>query len=241
MKKNKNMEIPKIEKQLEIKMQENSKAVLHIYGTIGRHYWYDDSRISADDVADKLDEIGEVEEINVRINSGGGDVFESIAILNNLKRHQSKIRVTVDGLAASGASLIAMAGELEMFPTSMLMVHKAWTFAAGNADNLREEADRLDKIDSSVLAGYKEKFQGDEEDLKQLIAQETYLTAAECEDMFGAVILEESGEPEEPVDPNEVKNSILNKIRMQKKEPSKVPAEPQVVPAQNILNKFKQI
>lgn len=211
--------IPIIAARCEAVRKDNA-ATLYIYGTIARSSWWDDDVVSASTVKEALEEIGEVEEIRVYINSGGGDVFESIAIMNQLKQHSAKIQVMIDGLAASGASIVAMAGdEIKMSPSSMMMVHKAWSFAVGNADDFRKLAEDMDKIDSAVFEAYKPRFQGEDEDLRALISNETWLTAAECLDMGFCTALTEKTPAE---DPEDVKNSILERIRAQaaaKKQP----------------------
>ena len=133
---------------------DNEVAEMYLYGTIREAYpWEDeDECISANRVLNALKEVGE-KDIDIHINSGGGDVFESIAIHNTLKQHKGKVNIIVDALAGSGASVIAMAGDtVKMFDSSMMMIHKAWTVAMGNSDDLRKQADDLEKIDSSVQA-----------------------------------------------------------------------------------------
>ncbi|HCM13154.1 MAG TPA: Clp protease, partial [Lachnospiraceae bacterium] len=90
-------------------------------------------------------------DVNVHINSPGGDVFESIAICNLFKQYDGDITIIDDALAGSGASIIATAGKkVIMYTNSMQMIHNAWTYAAGNADELRKVANDLDKIDTAV-------------------------------------------------------------------------------------------
>ena len=205
------MEIPKIETRLEINNESDSNtADLYLYGSIREAYWWDDEDdcISAKSVK-KLLKDTTAKKINVHINSPGGDVFESIAIGNLLKQSNAEINIVDDSLAGSGASLIAMSGNhIQMFPNSMMMIHKAWTYAGGNADELRKCADQLDKIDSAVKSSYKNRFVGTDEELENLIKDETWLTADECL-TFGfcdEIITEEK--QEEPV-----KNSLFNKYK----------------------------
>lgn len=208
------VEIPKIQTRLEVKNEVDSDvAELYLYGVIRQAYWWDeeDDCISAKGVRRKLEGL-KGKDINVHINSGGGDVFESIAICNLLKQHDGEINIYIDAMAGSGASIIATAGKnVYMFTNSMQMIHKAWTIVLGNADELREEANKLDKIDSSVKASYMSKFVGTEEELEKLIADETYLTAEECL-AFGLCteILDE--EKEEPPQ-NSIKETLFNKYK----------------------------
>lgn len=93
--------------------------------------------------------------INVRINSPGGDVFDGLAIYNALKAHPAKIVSTIEGIAASAASFIALAGEtVTMAPSAFMMIHKAWGFTIGNADDHRDAVNTLDKIDGQLAAVY---------------------------------------------------------------------------------------
>lgn len=201
------MENTKIETRLEVK-NETEVAELYLYGTIREAYPWDEeeSCISAKRVMSFLKEL-KGKPINVHINSGGGDVFESIAICNLLKQHDEEINISIDGLAGSGASIIAMAGKKVCMPSNtMMMIHKAWTFAMGNSDELRKVADDLDKIDSSVLESYKERFVGTDEELSDLIKDETWLTADECL-AFG--FCDEIPQKEEPR--NNIKQTLFNK------------------------------
>src|SRR5690606_37040464 len=121
--------------------------------------------------------------INLYINSSGGSVFEGIAIHNMLKRHKAKINVHIDALAASIASVIAMSGDTIFMPkNSMLMIHHAWTFAIGNAEQLRKTADDLDRITNSSKQSYLQKA-GDkltDEKLTEMLDAETWLSADEA-------------------------------------------------------------
>jgi len=228
----KNKEIPKIETRLEVKNEVDSEvAELYLYGTIRQAYWWDDDEdcISAKRVKNALKELT-AKPINIHINSGGGDVFESIAICNLLKQHDADINIYIDSMAGSGASIIATAGKnVFMFSNSMQMIHKAWTYVYGNADELRKTAEDLDKIDTSVKASYMSKFVGTEEELEILIADETYLTADECL-AFGLCteILNEREEEKEP------ENRISNKVSLFEKY--KVKTE---TPKETLFNKLK--
>lgn len=122
--------------------------------------------------------------INVEINSPGGDVFAGVAIYNMLKNSGKEIIVKVMGVAASAASLIAMAGDtIQMPKNTMMMVHNPWSFAMGNADELRETADTLDKIGASLLGTYVAKTGMDEAKMKELLATDTWMTADEALEM----------------------------------------------------------
>lgn len=212
------MKNTKIETRLEVKNEVDSEvAELYLYGTIREAYWWDDEEdcISAKRVRSSLNELSG-KNINVHINSGGGDVFESISINNLLKNHDGEINVFIDGLAGSGASIIAMAGKKVYMPgNTMMMIHKAWTYAAGNSDELRKIADDLDKIDSAADASYKDRFVGTDEELIQLISDESWLTAEECL-AFGLcdeILSEKKEEGQKETIENNVKENLFNKYK----------------------------
>ncbi|WP_317986824.1 head maturation protease, ClpP-related, partial [Escherichia coli] len=132
--------------------EDDSPAELLIYGYIGEF-----DEVSSSDIVNKLKDISS-NTINVKINSYGGSVFTAQAILSSLKRHKANITVYIDGIAASAATIIAMAGDKIIIPSnSMMMIHNPWTFAAGDADELRDIAEMMDKIRNSILSAYKEK------------------------------------------------------------------------------------
>lgn len=209
------VKIPKIETRLEVKNEANSDtAELYLYGTIRQSYWWDeeeeDNIISAKRVKKALKDL-KGKAINVHINSGGGDVFESIAIGNLLKQHDGEVNIYIDSLAGSGASVVAMPGEkIYMFSNSMMMIHRAWTYTSGNAEELRKKADDLEKIDEAVKSSYKNRFVGTDEELSELIKAGSWLTAEECLAFgFCDEILEEKKE-EEPAK-NNIKETLFNK------------------------------
>ncbi len=158
---------------------------LNLYGIIRKaSYWDKEGAsdfISSEAVKSILSEAGDVMQIDVHINSPGGDVFESIAINNKLRQHKASVNVYIDSLAGSGASIIAMAGDKIYMPANaMLMIHKAQTFVVGNADELRQVAKDLDKIDEAVTASYKERWVGEDKELEDLIKVGTWITADEA-------------------------------------------------------------
>lgn len=122
-------------------------------------------------------------EVNVEINSPGGDVFAGLAIYNGLRNSGKKVNVKVLGIAASAASLVAMAGDtIEMPENTFMMIHNPWTFAAGDAEDLREQADLLDKIGDSLASTYARRTGKSAEEIQTLLAAETWFTAQEAVD-----------------------------------------------------------
>ncbi len=115
--------------------------------------------------------------INLRINSPGGDVFDGIAMYNDLKAHRATVNVTVTGLAASAASVIAMAGDsVEMGLNSFIMIHNTWLMAVGNSNDLREVADILDQIDEAVAKTYTDRTGIPAKDIAAMMDAETWLS-----------------------------------------------------------------
>ena len=122
--------------------------------------------------------------INIRINSPGGDVFDGIAIYTNLIDSKKNIKTICDGIAASSASIIFTAGTEREMPTgSMLMIHKAWTFAMGNDRDMIKAADRLQKVDDQLVSIYHERSKYDEKKIKKMMEEETYIDGKEAVEM----------------------------------------------------------
>ncbi|HXF75900.1 MAG TPA: head maturation protease, ClpP-related [Methylomirabilota bacterium] len=157
-----------------IEARSQAEAEIAIYDEIGIF------GISAKKFIEDLKKLGNPRRLNVRINSPGGDVFDGIAIYNALKRHPATVVVTIDGLAASIASVIAMAGDKIVMPdNSMMMIHNPWGGVLGEAEDMREFADTLDKIKLSIIATYRRSGKTDEE-IAALMDAETWYSAAEA-------------------------------------------------------------
>lgn len=117
-------------------------------------------------------------EVHLRIDSPGGDVFAARAMQQAIREHQGDVIVHVDGVAASAASLIAVTGTKTLMAAgSMLMIHKAWTFAMGNGEELRKTADLLDQIDMTIAESYAAVAKGEASHFLDLMAAETWFTA----------------------------------------------------------------
>lgn len=148
-----------------------------LYGPIGG-YWEDS--VYAPDVVAALSRIGD-QPAHIRINSPGGDVFEGMAIRNALTSHKPGITVTVDGIAASAASFIAMAAPVvRMHGLSMFMIHRASVMAWGHDEDLMSAVDLLRKVDSMMVADYAAKTGMPEEEIRAAMNAETYYTAQEA-------------------------------------------------------------
>lgn len=181
----------------EMKMSANqNEADVFIYGDIVSNQW-DDIDTTASSFKKDLDGLGEISTINLHINSPGGSVFEGIAIYNMLKRHKAKVNVFVDALAASIASVIAMAGDTIFMPkNSMLMIHNPWTFGMGNANDFRKLADDLERIGASSSQTYLSKAGSKltEEKLQELLDNETWLSADEAFEYGLCDVVEEANQ-----------------------------------------------
>lgn len=121
--------------------------------------------------------------VTIRINSAGGSVDEAIAIYNALKRHPGAVHVAIDSIAASAASFIAMAGEkISIANGGTIMIHSPWTLAMGNANELRKTADTLDVYEARLIGAYMDRMgkNYNEEEVKQMLAEETWFTATDA-------------------------------------------------------------
>lgn len=153
-----------------------------IYEDIGENWWTGGG-ITAKIIAAAIQQAGVFDRISVRVNSPGGDCFEGVAIYNLLRAQGKPIDVYVDGLAASAASVIAMAGDtIAVGLGAMIMIHNASTFAYGDGNELRKMADTLDKISETVGTIYVEKTKQTAEEIKALMDAETWMGAQEAID-----------------------------------------------------------
>lgn len=175
---------------------EEKSGEIYIYGEIVSYRWYEEDT-TAKSFKEDLDALGDIDVLNVYINSPGGSVFQGQAIVSILKRLNSTINVHIDGMAASIASVIAMAGHTIHMPSnSMMMIHNPWTLTYGNASELRKQADDLDKIRESMISMYLDKAgeKLDRDTLVNLLDKETWLTAQECYDYGLCDVIEEEKE-----------------------------------------------
>lgn len=153
-------------------------AEISIYDEIGM--W----GVTAKQFISDLKALGDVKDITVSINSPGGSVFDGLAIYNALRASGANVTVKVMGIAASIASIIAMAGKKIVMPeNSFMMIHNPLNVIYGNADDMREMADILDKVGSSLVATYVARTGKSEEEVKALMDAETYMTAAEAKEL----------------------------------------------------------
>ncbi len=164
---------------------------LTLYGEISNETWWGDE-VTPKEFKSDLDELGEIDTLNIYINSPGGDVFAGQTIYSILKRHKAHKKIYIDGLAASIASVIAMAGNTIFMPkNAMMMIHNPWTIGMGNAKDFRKLAEDLDKIRESLIAAYEGHSVLTRDEIIEIMDSETWLTATECEEYGFCDVVEE--------------------------------------------------
>lgn len=169
-----------------------------LYGPIGPDFWEPENAITAKSVMAQLAEISG--DVTVRISSGGGDVYEGIDIMQTLKNHDGEVTVIVESLAASAASFIAVGGadRVLMRKSSEMMLHRAWTLAEGNADDVRKTLADLERQDNKLANIYAGKAGGEVQDWLDAMSAETWYTAEEAvaAGLADGIVAEKSSAPE---------------------------------------------
>lgn len=224
--------------------EEKSEANIYIYGDITSWEWFDND-VSSYTLARQLEDL-DVNNINVYINSYGGEVGEGLAIYNSLKRHKAKIKTYCDGFACSIASVIFMAGnERIMSNASLLMIHNAWTWASGNANDFRKQADDLDAITQASINAYMENVNITEEEVKAMLDNETWLSYQNAlEYGFATSVVNENNNNKASQSVKKLlqriilDNQIKNKNKEAKEEPIESTQEPVQEPIKEKVNKF---
>ena len=207
-----------------MKNEEENSADMILYGTIGSDEWWDDicDKTFKEDIAN----LGEVENINLHINSPGGSVFAAVAIANTLKNHKAKVTAYIDGLAASAATIITSACDVVKMPKNALfMIHNPLTWAYGNKQELEKTGILLDKVKDSILETYLAKAKDKtKEELSALMDEEKWFNAEEAKE-YG-FIDEIVGEIEKPQNVNNllIVNSLAFDISKFKNFPNSRPA-----------------
>lgn len=163
---------------------DGKSADIFIYGEITKWAWEEYGEVSSATFKQELDDLGDdVETINLYINSPGGSVFETMAIIAMLERHPAEIISHIDGIAASAASVLPMISkQIIMHEHSMMMIHHAWTWASGNAKQLRKSADDIERISQSMCQYYLKRAgeKLNESTLNEMLDEEKWLTAEQC-------------------------------------------------------------
>lgn len=164
-------------KTQELRAKVLADGTLMLSGVIGDEW---DGLTSAQ-VVSAIRDLGEVDDLNVLINSSGGIVTEGLGIYHELATHPAKVVVEISGVAASMASAIAMAGDVvKIAKNGHIMIHDPWNVAVGNAEDLREAADLLDRFGTSLVNIYANKTGLPEDEIREMMAAETWLTADEA-------------------------------------------------------------
>lgn len=204
---------PRAARLLPVRAATTGRTVVRLYGAIGQSYW-DDEAVSAADLARTLDTIGP-NGIDLHINSGGGDVFDGIAMHAMLLDHPSDVVAVIDGIAASAASFIALAGDtVQMQKPAKAMVHNAAGLAWGNKEVMREMVNVLTEIDLSLATMYADKTGGTVAEWSAYMDEETWFSSARALEVGlvnevlndrapAAPAEEEPGEDEEEAPPEE--------------------------------------
>jgi ATP-dependent Clp endopeptidase proteolytic subunit ClpP len=153
-----------------------SRGEIWLYDPVGASFWGD--AISAKMFQKELTALGKVDAITLHVNSPGGDVFDGFAIYNQLKQHPAKITVSIDGLAASIASIISMSGDkINIAANAMMMIHDPQGGAMGNSDEMRRVAALLDTVKGNLAQTYVDRTALDRKQIEDWMAEETWLTA----------------------------------------------------------------
>ncbi len=172
-----------------IKAATNTQPVeIAIYDIIG--YWGVSAKSFLDEA--KAKGVFDAKNIDLRIHSPGGDVMDGLAIYNTMSRLTANIRIFIDGIAASMASVIACLPNAKVYmpENAWLMVHKPWMGSAGNADDLRDMADFLDRNETMMLSAYEKKTGKSREEISALLTEETWIDGKQAVEMGFADYLE---------------------------------------------------
>ena len=155
---------------------------LFLYGEISDVSWFGDEVTPAQFQKD-LAALGDISALNVYINSPGGDIFAGFSIYNIWQRHKAEKTVHVDGLAASAASVVAMAGDVIKMPeNATMMIHNAWTYTSGGAEELRRTADELERLNGQIADIYAARTGKDKDEIAAMMSAETWMSGKEAKE-----------------------------------------------------------
>lgn len=190
--------------------QSGSDVDITIYGDITSYAWPELGEMSAYTLSKQIENLN-AENINVNINSYGGEVAEGLAIYNALRRHKAHVTTRVDGFACSIASVIFMAGDERMMnDASLLMIHNAWQTVQGNSDELRKAADDLDIITDASVRAYMSAVTISERKVRELMAAETWISPADAVKWGFATSIENSTRGDNPS--QSVRNAVMQAL-----------------------------
>lgn len=167
---------------LKIENAAEDRATMWLYGPIGGGLYEDG--VTADQFRKELSSLPKNKPIDLHINSPGGSFFDAITMHSLLRQRSGEISVMIDGLAASGASIVAMAGTtVDMAEGSWIMIHRVHGLAMGTADDFRKAAADMEQMDGQLVGLYSKRWKGEEEDLIAAIDAETWFTGQEAVEM----------------------------------------------------------
>ena len=180
----------------------NTSADIYIYGEIvtdDKDLWTgekDETLVGLQSFKKELDDLGNISDLNIYMNTPGGEVFVATTIcsmLQRIKDNGTKIHTYVDGLCASAGTFILMMGDdINLYENSMIMIHKPIGYCEGNAMDFQKYIDLLDTVENSTMIPlYMKKSKVDEDELKELINEESWLGAKETAEIFNINVLEE--------------------------------------------------
>lgn len=195
---------------LTAKKTADGEGEILLYGTIGEDFWGEG--ITAEGFDKALSDLGDVSTIRLRINSGGGDVFEATAIYNMLVKHPAEVVAEVEGVAASAATLIAMAAdELHISSNAHWMIHAASGIAWGNAEQLRQYLKLLDNADDLIRLTYSARTGISTAELVGMMSRDNWMTAQEAYDLGFVDVVDEPKTVKPHVSPEEPEDTIHNR------------------------------
>lgn len=218
-----------------VKAARRDEPTISIYSVIGEDPWGGEG-VTVKRIDAALRSVGN-EDVTVNINSPGGDVFEGIAIYNRLREHQGRVNVKVLGLAASAASIIAMAGDkIEIGASSFLMIHNAWVMAVGNRHDMREVADFLEPFDRALADVYVARTGADLAAIQNAMDKETWFNGSEAVELGYADALLAADEIEQSDDEVPAEEESVKALR---RAELALCAEMPRSAARDLLNKIK--
>lgn len=223
------------------KNEEAKSADVVMYGTIGSDEYWDD--VCDKTIKEEIGNLGDVENINVHINSPGGSVFAAVAIANTLKNHKAKVTAFIDGLAASAATIITSACDVVKMPKNALfMIHNPLTWAYGNKQELEKTGILLDKVKDSILETYLAKAKGKtKEELSALMDEEKWFNAEEAKEYGFIDEIVDEVENLQNVNNLLIVNSLAFDISKFKNFPGFKPTEPVAEPTQNTATNTEEM
>lgn len=224
----------------------DSEGEIWVYGDITSDKWSDDD-VTPTSIRDALDSMGPVGTLNLRINSYGGSVYAGNAIINIIDSFRKKNRVTVnayiEGIAASmGSGIPMVADKIYMAENAMMMLHKPFTIVMGNSNDLQQHIEILQKVEDTLVKNYMRHFKGTEDELRDMLADETWLTADEaleyglCDEVVEAVEVAASAKglvingKEFRQDADKIAAKFIPGTPIAKVDPPAPPAEPKNKP-----------